>query len=268
MKHSARGGWLAGPPLLYLLVFFLVPTGIVVSYSFLTRDFYGQVIREFSLQGWHDALDESTLRILARSLTIALGVTLLCLLLGYPCAMTLARMPANWRSLLVVLISFPLVTSLLLRIYGWLNLIPLGWKGSPWTVSLVMAANYFPFMVLPLLRAWERADVQLGQAAMDLGATPWQTFWHVTWPITRSGMWGGCALVFIPASGEYLVPHFVGEGKVQVLGNLIVQQFMDRRNWPYAAAAALWLVGIVTLPAVLAALSRSEFHPQAKQGSR
>jgi spermidine/putrescine transport system permease protein len=117
-----------------------------------------------------------------------------------------------------------------------------------------MTVNYLPFMILPLLRAHERADPNLPMAAMDLGATRWQTFWRVTWPLSWPGIWAGCSLVFIPASGEYLVPHFIGEGKVMVLGTLIVQEFMERRNWPYAAAASVWLLAIVSLPVLAAAL--------------
>jgi ABC-type spermidine/putrescine transport system permease subunit I len=251
MTATRFPGWFAWPPLLYLVVFFVIPTAIVVSFSILRRDFYGQVIHEFSLEGWRQATEPYTLRILLRGLLLAAGVTLACVILAYPCALALARMDSRWRQVGVVLISFPLVTSLLLRIYGWMNLLPIGWQGTIWSVGLVMTASYLPFMLLPILRALERASADLAHAAMDLGATPWQTFWHVTFPISRAGMWAGCALVFIPASGEYLVPHFIGGGKVMVLGTLIEQEFMHRRNWPYASASAVWLLLVVTLPILL-----------------
>ncbi len=264
MNRSGFARWLAWPPLLYLAVFFLAPTLLVARYSVLERDYYGQVTEKFSTEGWHDATSAVTLKILARSLLLAGGVTLACLLLSYPCAMVLAQMNGARRQAAVMLLAFPLVTSLLLRIYGWMNLLPLAWQGTPAAVVLVMTVNYLPFLVLPLLRAWERIDADLPRAAMDLGATPWQTFWHVTEPLTRRGAWAGCALVFIPASGEYLVPHFVGAGKVSVLGTLIVQQFMERRNWPYAAAAALWLLAIVTLPILLSAFGGGSQSVYAK----
>jgi spermidine/putrescine transport system permease protein len=248
--------WLALPPLAYLFVFFIVPTAIVASYSFHERDFHGQVTERLSMDGWRQACDAITLRIIARSIGVAFLVTAICLVLSYPSAMALARMPAAWRQAAVACITFPLVTSLLLRIYGWMNLLPLPWRGQLVSVAAVMAINYLPFMLLPLLRAWERVDVVLEQAAADLGATPWQTFWRVIWPVTRPGMWAGCALVFIPVSGEYLVPHFVGEGKVIVIGTLIVQQFMERRNWPYAAACAMWLMGIVLVPMAISIVNR------------
>jgi ABC-type spermidine/putrescine transport system permease subunit I len=104
-------------------------------------------------------------------------------------------------------------------------------------------------MVLPLLKSYERADRSLVLAALDLGATPWQAFWRVTFPITLRGAASGAALVFIPASGEYLIPHFVGEGKVNVVGTLVMEWF-DHRHWPYAAACATWLAAIVLAPIV------------------
>jgi ABC-type spermidine/putrescine transport system permease subunit I len=105
-------------------------------------------------------------------------------------------------------------------------------------------------MVLPLLKSLERADRALVDAALDLGATPWQAFWRVTLPATRRGMAAGAALVFIPASGEYLIPHFLGDGQVEVVGTLIMRQF-ELRNWPYAAACAAWLTALVLVPMVV-----------------
>jgi spermidine/putrescine transport system permease protein len=253
--HSITA-WLAWPPLAYLVIFFVVPTAIVASYSFHERDYHGQVTERLSIEGWRQACDVITLRIFARSIGVAFTVAAICLILSYPSAMVLARMPVFWRQAAIALVTFPLVTSLLLRIYGWMNLLPLSWRGQLWSVAGVMAVNYLPFMLLPLLRAWERADVVLEHAAADLGATPWQTFWRVIFPVTRPGMWAGCALVFIPVCGEYLVPHFVGEGRVIVVGTLIVQQFMERRNWPYAAACAVWLLAIVLVPVVGSMMSR------------
>src|SRR5207302_2711274 len=135
-----------------------------------------------------------------------LAVTVASLIVAYPCAAALARFPRRQRALLVLAISFPLVTSLLLRTYGWMNLLPLAWRGTLPGVGLVLACNYLPFMLLPLVKAYERADRTLVLAALDLGATPWQAFWRVTFPITLPGALSGASLVFIPVSGEYLIP--------------------------------------------------------------
>lgn len=253
---SRFGGWMALPAVLYLAVLFVGPTSIVLAYSFCRRDFSGGVLPEFSLNAWRMATDAITLRILGRTILLAAGVTAVNLLLAYPCAAKLARMPERRRSLLVMVISFPLITSLLLRTYGWLNLLPLAWRGTLSGVGLVLACNYLPFMLLPLLRAYERADRTLVWAALDLGATPWQAFWRVTFPITFRGAAAGAALVFIPVSGEYLIPHFIGEGKVNVLGTLVMEWF-DRRHWPYAAACATWLAAIVLVPMTASLLWKS-----------
>ncbi len=252
---SSRRAWLAVPAVLYVAVLFLVPVSVVLAYSLCARDFRGGVMPEFSLAGWEWASDAITLRILVRTVFLALAVTLFNLLLAYPCAAALARMPQRTRALLVLIISFPLVTSLLLRTYGWLNVLPLAWRGTLGGVGLVLACNYLPFMLLPLLRAYERADQSLVLAAMDLGATPWQAFWRVTLPLTLPGALSGAALVFIPVSGEYLIPHFIGDGKVTVVGTLVMEWF-GHRHWPYAAACATWLAAIVLVP-IVASLMRS-----------
>jgi spermidine/putrescine transport system permease protein len=238
---------LAWPAIGYLAILFAIPTLLVLSYSVLDRDFYGGVRDELSWEAWRQATDWTTLKTITRTLLLAASVTLVDLVVAYPCAMALSRMPREQRTLWVLLLGFPMVTSLLLRTFGWMNIMPLAWRGTFSGVGLVLACTYLPFMVLPLVKAFERADATLVAAALDLGATPWQAFWRVTFPITRSGMLAGSALVFIPASGEYLIPHFIGNGKVDVVGTLIMRLF-EQRNWPFAAACAVWLAAIVLVP--------------------
>lgn len=247
-----RQRWLAIPALAYLVVLFLVPTAIVLSYSLCQRDLFGGVRPRWSLEAWQMAVDVITLRILGRTLLLAGGVTAATALLAYPAAFVLVRQPAYVRGLWTVILSFPLLTSLLLRTYGWMHVLPLSWRGTLAGVGLVLACNYLPFMLLPLLRAMERADPALVWAALDLGATPSQAFWRVTFPITLRGAAAGAVLVFIPVSGEYLIPHFIGDGQVSVMGTLIMEWF-DHRHWPYAAACATWLVAVILLPMLVAA---------------
>jgi ABC-type spermidine/putrescine transport system permease subunit I len=263
---SGKGASLAFPAVLYVTALFAIPTSIVLAYSFLKRDVSGGVRPEFSWTAWQLATDAITLRILGRTVLLAAGVTAANLLMAYPCAAALARMPRERRGLLVLAIGFPMVTSLLLRTYGWLNLLPLAWRGTAWSVGLVLACNYLPFMLLPLLKAYERADRTLVLAALDLGATPWQAFWRVTFPITLPGAISGAALVFIPVSGEYLIPHFIGDGKVSVVGTLVMEWF-DRRHWPYAAACATWLAAIVLVPLVASLVWRTVFPAVEERGS-
>src|SRR5262245_607546 len=255
MKHRASG-WLALPAVLYLSVLFIGPTSIVLAYSLMRRNFYGGVFPEFSWDAWRMATDAITLRVLGRTVLLAALVTTADLLLAYPCAAALVRMPAQRRALLVLAISFPLVTSLLLRTYGWMNVLPLSLRGTLLGVGLVLACNYLPFMLLPLVKAYQRADRTLLQAALDLGATPLMAFWRVTLPITLPAAASGAALVFIPVSGEYLIPHFIGDGKVNVIGTLVMEWF-GHRHWPYAAACATWLAVIVLLPIIASLIWKS-----------
>ncbi len=248
MKHQSTG-WLAAPAVAYLAVLFVGPAATVLTYSICQRDVYGGVRPALSSDAWQMATDSLTQQVVIRTIVLAACVTLASLLVAYPCAATLARLPRRQRTLLVLAISFPLVTSLLLRTYGWMNLLPLAWRGTLPALGLVLACNYLPFILLPLVKAYERADRSLVQAAMDLGATPATAFWRVTLPITAPAAASGAALVFIPVSGEYLIPHFIGEGKINVLGTLVMEWF-GHRHWPYAAACATWLAMIVLLPIV------------------
>ena len=237
----------AWPPLVYLALLAVAPNALIVGYSFLRRDYYGHVIWEFSLQAWQRSLQGMNVVIFARSVGLALAVTLACVLISYPAAMSLTRLPEGTRRYVIGLVAFPMFISLLLRIYGWTNLLPDEWRGGLFAVWLVMTANYLPFMLLPLVRTLERIPAELSDAALDLGATPLAAWYRVTLPLSRPGIAAGSLLVFVPAAGEYLVPHFIGNGKVTVLGTQIVYEFMDRRNWPFSAALATTLLLVVVL---------------------
>lgn len=235
----------AWPPLLYMTLLAVVPSVVVVGCSLLTRDFYGHVLWEVSTAAWWRAMEAPNFTILGRSVLLAFLVTALCLAISYPAALSLARLRLGVRRYFVALLAFPMFISFLLRIYGWINLLPDEWRGTLSAVALVMTVNYLPFMLLPLLRSIEQIDGALTHAALDLGATPLSAFWHVTLPLSRPGALAGSMLVFVPAVGEYLVPHFIGNGKVTVLGTQIVSEFMDRRNWPFASSLATLLLVMV-----------------------
>jgi ABC-type spermidine/putrescine transport system permease subunit I len=255
MKQRSTA-WLAAPAVAYLTILFVGPAATVLTYSACQRDVYGGVRPALSSEAWQMATDPITRQVIGRTVLLAASVTLLTMIVAYPCAATMARLPRKERALLLLAISFPLVTSLLLRTYGWMNLLPLTWRGTLPAVGLVLVCNYLPFMLLPLVKAYERADQTLVHAAMDLGASPLGAFWRVTLPITLPAAASGAALVFIPVSGEYLIPHFLGDGKVNVLGTLVMEWF-GHRHWPYAAACATWLATIVLLPIIASLIWKS-----------
>ena len=166
MKRT--GAWLAAPAVFYVALLFVGPAATVLAYSFCQRDFYGGVVPSVSWQAWHMATDAVTLSIVARTILLAAGVTIANVVIAYPCAAALARIAPSQRSVLILIISFPLVTSALLRTYGWMNVLPLWWRGNLVGVGLVLVFNYLPFMLLPLVKAMERTDQSLMHAALDL----------------------------------------------------------------------------------------------------
>lgn len=256
----------AWPPLFYMALFAVLPTGVVIGCSLLQRDYYGHVLWEFSSAAWQRSCESPNLKILGRSVALAFVVTVVCLAVAYPATLSLARLPVGVRRYFVALLAFPMFISFLLRIYGWINLLPDEWRGGLAAVVLVMTVNYLPFMLLPLLRSIEQIDAALTDAALDLGATPLSAFWHVTLPLSRPGALAGSMLVFVPAVGEYLVPHFIGNGKVSVLGTQIVSEFMERRNWPFAASLATLLLLMVILGLAFGLIGRERLGWRAGKG--
>jgi spermidine/putrescine transport system permease protein len=195
---------------------------------------------------------------------MAVGGTLLCLVVGYPLAYYLATRAGTKRTLLVVLVVVPFWTSFLIRTYAWLTI--LGNNGvpallesagaghvvflnSPPAVMLGIVYNYLPLMVFPLYVSLERLDKRLLEASKDLGAGRLATFRQVTLPLSAPGLLSGVLLVFIPIMGEYIIPAMLGGGKVFFIGNALVDLFLQSRDWPLGSAASIVLI-LVTLVAV------------------
>lgn len=192
--------------------------------------------------------------------------TLVCLLIGYPFAYFMARSPANLRPALLMLVSLPFWTSYLLRVYAWKGLLDdhgvfnnlLIWlhlinepikmmhTGFSMTVGLVYA--YLPFMILPLYANLVKMDLRLIEAAKDLGATPWQTFWLVTVPLSKNGIIAGAMLVFIPSMGEYVIPELLGGPSTLMIGRVLWDEFFSNNDWAMASAVAVTMVGLILVP--------------------
>ncbi|MCB0186809.1 MAG: ABC transporter permease, partial [Caldilineaceae bacterium] len=246
---------LVGPSTIYLLLFFIIPLLIVLVYSFLKRGVYGQLIWELNLQNYVRVFDPLYLNILWRSLIIALGNTLLCLLFSYPFAYYLARMESvRTRNLLLVFVMIPFWTNFLIRTYAWrvilgndgpINSILLAVgliKGmlpllfTPFAVMVGLLYGYMPFMVLPLYAAIDRIDFSLVEAAQDLYASGWQAFRKVVFPLSMPGVIAGSILVFIPSLGAFVTPDLLGGAKTVMIGNLIQSQFLTARDWPFGSS--------------------------------
>lgn len=262
---------LTGPGLLYLTVFMAVPLLLVLVYAFFQRGRFGGVVWRFTFDNFGRALDEVYLSVLSNSLVIAGITTLLALLLGYPAAYGIAKLPRSWRTVALVLVVLPFWTNFLIRTYAWIVLLnsegplnkglialglidePLGLLYTPGAVVAGLLYAYLPLMILPLYASIERLDPQLREAAANLGATPWRTFRDVTFPLTLPGVITGCLFVFVPSLGNFVVPELLGGGKTVMVGNLIRDQFLKARDWPFGATLALAVIAFLILLFVLQA---------------
>ncbi|MBT3245883.1 MAG: ABC transporter permease [Actinobacteria bacterium] len=255
------------PTMIYLFVFFVVPLGFVVMYSFATRTRTGRT----ELAGWnveaYERLGETVVRAVAfRSLWIAAVTTILSLALAYPLAYFIStRRPAT-RNMLLVGVMIPFWSNFLIRTYAWRVLLDsdgiftrimsgmgLGDGRILFTnnaVILGLVYGYLPFMVLPLYAAIERIDWSLVEGARDLYASGWSAFRRVVWPLSKPGVIAGSILVFVPSFGAYVTPAILGGNKKGLMGSYIVDQFMDARNGPLGSSLSV-LVLVVMLMGTL-----------------
>jgi spermidine/putrescine transport system permease protein len=252
----------------------IVPLVIVCVYSVLTRGAYGGVEQPFTLENYGRLLDPLYGAILLRSLWIAAVSTALCLLLGFPLALFIAR-SGNRKNLYLSLVILPFWTSFLIRTYAWMFLLrdtglintvlqaiglirdPLPMLYNDGAVILGLVYGFLPFTVLPLYATLERLDQSLLEAAADLGARPWDALFRVTIPLCAPGIRAGAILVFVPCLGTYLTSDLLGGSKTILIGNLIQNQFTASRDWPFGAAASL-VVMAVAMALLFAARGRGE----------
>ena len=202
-----------------------------------------------------------------QSLRVAGVAAGLCLLLGYPMALAIARAPSRWRSLLLTLVILPFWTGFLLRMTAWIGILrDGGWLDTALAAAWLPPAHllytpaamyvgityaYLPFMVLPLYARLSRRDAAVEEAAADLGAPPWRVFLSVTLPLSLPGVWAGLVLVFIPAMGEYVVPELLGGPGAQTMGRVLWSTFFAEQDWPTAAALSVVLLVVLVLPAAI-----------------
>jgi spermidine/putrescine transport system permease protein len=250
-----------GPGGLWLLLFVLLPTLLVLLASLMRRGPYGELLGPLGLHNYQRLLEAPYLEAFAQSLWVGALATLLAALLGYPLAFYIARHPR--RDLLLLLLLIPFFTNFLIRVYAWLVLLqkegllnalllafglgPYAFYPSFAAVILATVYTFLPFFVLPVYASVERVDWQLLEAAYDLGARPFRAFLHAVLPQTYPGLFAGSVLVFIPAMGTFVVADLLGAGRVVLIGNLIQQQFGLTRDWPFGAALSVFLMAFVLL---------------------
>ncbi|MFC3395752.1 spermidine/putrescine ABC transporter permease PotB [Brenneria rubrifaciens] len=247
----------------WLALFVFAPNLMIIGASFLTRDDTDLISLVFTLDNYTRLADPMYASVLLHSLNMAAVATLCCLILGYPFAFILARLPQRVRPLMMFLLIVPFWTNSLIRIYGlkiflstrghlneflmWVGIIdtPLRMMYTSGAVVLGLIYILLPFMVLPLYSSIEKLDKAYLEAARDLGANKWQTFIRVVIPLTMPGIIAGCLLVLLPAMGLFFVADLMGGAKNLLIGNVIKSQFLNIRDWPFGAATSIGLTLIM-----------------------
>ena len=269
-----------GVPMLFLLAVFLLPFLVVfkISVSEMDTVFFHDVLAwaddTLTLKvkfGNYFSLFEDTLyfQTYLSSIKFAAITTAICLAIAYPFAYFLARSPADKRPALLMLVMLPFWTSFLLRVYAWKMLLadsgvinnillaagvmaePIKMMNTPFSLVLGMVYTYVPFMILPLYANLVKMDLSLLEAALDLGATPWQAFWRITVPLSKSGIIAGSMLVFIPCVGEFVIPELLGGPQTLMIGRVLWDEFFSNNYWPMAAAVAVVMVLLIIVPVAL-----------------
>ena len=262
-------GWLLMTPmLLWLFAFVVAPTLILLVYSFCERDDLGQVVYSFTWDNYRRIFFDSDtgefgttyLTVFVRSVIYAGLTTVICLVVGYPVAWSIGRAPESRRNLLLTLVMIPFWTSFLIRTYAWITILstngllnsflqytklieePFDMLYTPGAVVLGLVYSYLPFLILPVYGSVEKLDNSLVEAAFDLGAGPVRAFQKVIIPLTQPGIVAGVLLVFIPAIGMFAISQLMGGGTDPTIGEVIQNQFMQARDWPFGAALGMTLV--------------------------
>jgi len=251
---------LQGPGLLYLLLFMALPISLILIYSIFQRGQFGGVVYHATTENFTRALDPVYRAVLFDSLKIASITTVLALALGYPTAYGIAKLPKRFRTTALLLIVMPFWTNFLIRTYSWIMLLnregllnrallklhvihtPLDLLYTQSAVILGLLYGYLPLMILPLYASIEKLDPEFREAASNLGANKFRTFLDVTLPLTISGVLAGSIFVFIPSLGNFIVPELLGGGKTVMVGNLIRDQFLKARDWPFGSVLALVVI--------------------------
>ncbi len=261
-----RGALLALPAYLYLIIFFVIPFGIVIVYSFASRTRFGTDLSGWNLDSYRRLSDGLVRDILFRSAWLALITTVICLLLAYPFSYFMATRSEKVRNMMLVFVMIPFWTNFLVRTYAWrvilgtdgpysqlTSAVGLGSSRLLFTqvaVVLGLVYGFLPFMILPLYASIERIDPRLLEASRDLYATGFGTFRKVLLPLSMPGVIAGSILVFVPSLGSYVTPSILGGAKTTLLGSYIVTQFLSARDFPFGAALSFVLM-IVMLSATL-----------------
>ena len=265
-KRRNRAGWLAMPMLIWSAIFVGAAILYIIVLSFLKRNPEGSgAILEFTLENYARLMQPGYAKVFWRTLLLAAETTFLCVLIGYPFGLLLAKVEGRMRTFLLLLVIVPFWTNALVRIYGWKILLmgtgvvnkllaalgfidkPLKLINTHGAVVLGMVYGLIPFMILSTYSSAEKLDRRLIDAGRDLGARPWRVFFTVELPLTLPGLMSGCVLVFVPSLALFFISDLLGGTSDVYVGNLVNDQLLISRDWPFAAALSVVLLLVTAL---------------------
>ena len=256
------------PVVVYSILLIFLPLVYIFVISFFKSDGYGGMIETITLQNYIQLFDLVYIKIFAQSIFIALIVTLICILITYPFVLAISHKSKIVQKVLMTLVMVPFLTNSLIRMYGWIVLLrksgvinnyllniglidsPLELMYNNFGIIVGMVYTLLPFMILPLYNSVSTIDRTLLEASSDLGASKVATFSNVIFPQTKSALFNGSLMVFTPALGYFFIIDVLGGGKIMILGNLIRNQFLTARNWPFGASISVFLL-LITLVIIL-----------------
>ncbi len=269
-------------PYLWMVVFFAIPFLIVLKISFselaIAMPPYTPILQfvdeavslKLNLSNYIGLFTDSQyVQAYLSSIKIAGISTLLALLIGYPMAYVIAKLPPSTRNIAMMLVILPSWTSFLIRVYAWIGILkpngllnkmlmnlhiisePLQISNTPIAAYIGIVYCYLPFMVLPLYTNLVKHDNRLLEAAYDLGAKPWKAFFTITLPLSKAGIIAGCMLVMIPAVGEFVIPELLGGPDTLMIGRVLWNEFFNNRDWPKASAVAIVMLLLLMIPILI-----------------
>ena len=272
-----KKSFLAYPYIIWSAIFIVIPLILVVLFSF-TQKIDGKQV--FSIANYRDLMDPIYFKVFLRSIILAGGSTLICLIVGYPVAYLISKVNVSKRGTLILLFILPMWMNFLLRTYAWVAILGkngllntfLGWFGIPHTIILYtntaillgMVYNFLPFMVLPIFNSLSKMDSDLINAARDLGANSFQVFTKVIFPLSLPGVVSGITMVFMPAVTTFAISRLLGGGKFMLIGDLIEQQFTVVGDWNFGSAVSIFMMIIILIS--MAVMSRFEDESDKEGG--
>ncbi len=259
MKHYKS---LIRPYFVWAVVFVVVPLLLIALYAFTVEG--NEVLTwSFTLGNFAKFLEKTYVNVILKSIWLGIVTTVICLIVGYPLAYMISKMPERMQSTLILLVTIPMWINMLLRTYAWMNLLAdngiinqfLGFLGfdpikmmyTDFSVMVGLICNFLPFMVIPIHTSLSKMDHSLIEAAYDLGANPFETFWKITWKLSMPGVVNGIMMVFLMAVSSFVIPKLLGGGQYMMIGNLIETQFISVGDWNFGSAISLILAVIILI---------------------